>query len=301
MSGNEQEMPDGDGSTRLRDRARSSLERVRDLGEGAADRSTRLQDRARSAFAQRKQQAQQAKQAVEKKSDQFASALDLAPGQIEPVQLDDRGEEIGFVPTEAGQDELAMDFAEERPFVEPTEALVQADPREGVRTRVNPAAAEEIAGRARQDIAGDDPFAEPGDFDVDVGPGGVTDAGFTPIGERRRAGRQFAAETPLGEVGPNEIEQSGDGFSLTDPAERRLAAREFETELEQFGRGELDPGTDVQAVDDGFGLSRGPAREVAADRIDDQLPELDIGPSDIELEQTEGGRFTGSFEREVRR
>jgi hypothetical protein len=301
MSGNENEMPDSEGSTRLRDRARSRLEQVRDLGEGAAGRSTRLADRARTAFERRRQQAQRAREAVDETSTEFADALDLDPGQIEPVQLDDRGEEIGFVPDESGRSELAMDFASERPFVEPTEAFVDADPREGVRTRVRPEATDDIAARARQDFAGDDPFAEPGDFAVDVGPGGVTDAGFTPEGEVRRASRQFEGETPLREVEPNEIERTGDGFSLTGQADDRLAARRFETQLDTFGTGELDPQSDIRETDDGFGLTQDPAREVAAERIDEQVPQFDIGPSDITLEETDSGRFEGRFEREVSR
>jgi hypothetical protein len=300
MSGNENEMPGSEGSTRLRDRARSRLEQVRDLGAGASDRSTRLADRARTAFERRRQQAQRAREAVDQKTEQFADALDLDPGQIEPVQLDDRGEEIGFVPDKSGRSELAMDFASERPFVEPTEALVDADPREGVQTRVRPEATDDIAARARQDFAGDDPFAEPGDFAVDVGPGGVTDAGFTPEGELRRASRQFEGETALNEVEPDELERTDDGFSLTGQADDRLAARRFESQLDTFGTGELGQ-SDVRETDDGFGLARGPARQVAADRIDEQVPQFDVSPGDIELEETGDGRFEGRFEREVSR
>lgn len=299
MSGNGDEMPDSDGSTRLRDRARSRLEQVRDLGGGEG--STRLRDRARTAYERRRQQAQRAREAVDETATEFADALDLDPGQIEPVQLDDRGEEIGFVPSESGRDELLSDFASERPFVEPTEAFVDADPREGVRTRVRPEATDGIAQRAREEFAGDDPFANPGDFAVDVGPGGVTDAGFTPEGELRRASRQFEGETALREVDPSEVARTDDGFRLSGQADDRLAARRFEDSLATFEQGELDPASDIRETRDGFGLARESAREAAADRIDEQVSEFDVGPGDIELEQTDDGRFEGRFEREVRR
>lgn len=335
MSGSEDELPDD--SSRLRDRARNGLERAR---EG----STRLRDRTQSAFERRRQQAQQAREAVAAQRDRFADTLDLSDDMIEPVQLDDRGEEIGFVPDEGGRDALADRFAAGRPFVEPADAAVDADPREGVRTATDPDRRDEIGARAREDAAGDsdlirpgdldaevgaggvesietapdrrddiadrarsefaagDPFAEPGDFGVDVGPRGIEDAGLTETGERRRAGRQFEAETPLDSVDTQrDIEPAGDGFGLTTRADRRVAAREFESDLSQFGRGELDPQTDVRQTGDGFGLARDPAREVAADRIDDDISEIDVGPSDIELEETAGGGFEATFEREVER
>lgn len=283
---------------RLQDRAMSAFqERRRQAAEG----STRFRDRAQTAFQRRRQQAQRAKEAVVEQTGEFAEALDLDPGNIEPVQLDERGEEIGFVPDERGVDILAGRFAEEREFVEPGDALVNADARTGVETLVDPAARDAIGQRAKQGVAGEDPYAEPGDLDVDVDPAGVESVGFTPMGERRRAGRQFAAETPLDTVAPDDIRETDDGFGLTAGASRRLAAREFETDIDQFGRGELDPATDIRELDDGFGLARGPARQAVAADIDAQIPEVDIGPDDIGLEETDSGGFRGVFEREVRR
>jgi hypothetical protein len=295
MAGNEGELPDEDGSTRLRDRAQSRLEQARDIAELRG--STRLRDRAMSGFERRRQQAQRAREAVEQRGERFAEALDLSPGQIDPVQLDDRGEDIGFVPDESAQEVLAERFAEQRRFVEPADALVDADPREGVQTRTDPGAIDEIAARAQQSVAAEDQFAEPGDFAADVGPGGVEEVRLTPRGELRRAGRQFESETALETVDPSsEIERSDDGFSLTGGADERLAARRFEDSTDTFGQGELDPSNDVRETDDGFGLSRDPARELAADRLDRQVESVDVGPSDIELTETESGDFEAVFE-----
>lgn len=329
-----------DGSGRLRDRARSQFQRRR---QQAASGASRLRDTAQTEFQRRRQQHQRTREAIGEGTSDFAGALELSEEDIRAVQLDDRGEQIGFVPDESGRSILGERFADERPFVEPGDALVDADPREGVQTMTDPAARARISERAaretaaeiefidgedlsaevgpggvedimtrpdrRDDIAmrtasglaADDPFADPEDFSVDVGPSGIERAGFTEIGERRRAGRQFADQTALEAVGPDEVQPTNGGFGLTDPAQRRLAAREFETEFEQFGRGDLDPTADVRPIDDGFGLASGPARQVAADRIDAELPNIDIGPDDITLEETPGGQFEASFEREVRR
>jgi hypothetical protein len=275
MSGNESEMPDGDDSTRLADRAR-------DLGQRAAEGSTRLADRAMTAFERRRRRAQRAREAVDERTSEFADALGLDPGQIEPVQLDDRGEEIGFVPSESGREALVSDFASERPFVEPSEALVEADPREGTQTRVRPAATDDIAERARREFAGEDPFAKPRDFAVDVGAGGVREAEFTDAGQRRRASRQFEGETALEEADPSaEIEQTDEGFRLAGQADDRLAARRFESETETFGSGELDPEADIRETDSGFQLADEPVRELAADRLDEQVTQTDVSPDDV--------------------
>ena len=68
-----------------------------------------------------------------------------------------------------------------------------------------------------------------------------------------------------------------------------------------FGTGDLDPESDIRDIDDGFGLGRDPARQVAAQQLDEQFPDFSIGPSDIELRETDSGGFEGVFEREVSR
>jgi len=160
---------------------------------------------------------------------------------------------------------------------------------------------DDVAARTRSQLAADDPFATASDFGVTVGATGVTDAGLTDDGKRRRAGRQFESETPLEMVDPfADVTQTDSGFSLDDDAQKRSAARGFEDELEFFGQGSLS-GSDIRDIDGGFGLAREPARELAADRLDAKIGRFDIGPDDIELTETDSGRFEGSFEREVSR
>lgn len=291
-------MGDNGSSDRLRDRAQSEFEQRR---QQAQQGSTRLRDRADSVFQQRREQAQRAREAIAEQRDQFGDALGIDGDNVEPVQLDDRGEEFGFVPDESGRGELAADFAADRPFVEADDALVDADPVAGVRTRTDPDAKDDIAARARGEVADEAAFAEPDDFEADVGPGGVESVGLTDTGARRRAGRQFEAETPLETVDPDrDVTADDDGFGLTDPAQRRVAAREFESGLEQFGRGELDPSSDIRDTNGGFGLAEGPTRQVAADQLDEQIDDTTVRPGDIELEDT-GDGFEAIFEREVRR
>ena len=159
-----------------------------------------------------------------------------------------------------------------------------------------------VADRARRQFADDDPFAEPDDFDVGVDRFGIEDAGLSQMGERRRAGRQFEAETPLLSVDPErDLTRMDDGFGLDSGAQRRLSAREFESEFDMFGTGDLDPETDIRSVDGGFGLAEGPTRQVAAADIDAQLDDFSVGPDDIELRETSDGEFEAMFEREVRR
>ena len=159
----------------------------------------------------------------------------------------------------------------------------------------------DVAERTRGSLAGEDPFAEPGDFEVSVTGRGVESAGLTDDGAQRRAGRQFEAETPLESVDPFEdVRDTDDGFGLTEDAQQRQAARGFEAEIGLFETGDLGS-DDIRDIDDGFGLGRDPAREVAAEQIDDQLDDIDVSPGDIELEETDDGRFEGVFEREVRR
>ena len=98
-----------------------------------------------------------------------------------------------------------------------------------------------------------------------------------------------------------DVAQTDDGFGLATDAERQVAARQFESEFDQFDRGELDPDDDVRPIDGGFGLGEDPARQVAAADLDRQVDEVDVSPGDIELEETDDGGFEAVFETEVRR
>ena len=230
------------------------------------------------------------------------------------------------------------EFAGEAEFVEPADVDPQVDPRQiAADPRIPQRRRDGVARRARRELAEDDPYAQPDDLELDVGAFGVERARFTDDGARRRAGRQFAADTPLDRVGPGGVREIDGGFALAedqqreiaafefaeqtpvdrfDPqadigrddggfglrsdAQRRVAARELERELDMFGAGELDPQTDVRPLNGGFGLAEEPAREVAAAEIDREIDEFDIGPDDIELSPTDDGGFEAEFERELR-
>jgi hypothetical protein len=203
---------------------------------------------------------------------------------------------------EFGND-VASDFASEADYVQPADVDPNVD---GQAISASPVVAsgrrDDVAQRTRQALAGDDQFARASDFGVDVGPRGVESAGLTDSGERRRAGRFFESKTPLSEVDPTaDLTQSGDGFALDTAAERRSAARGFESNTDLFNSGDLDPTTDLRQTDSGFGLARDEARQVAAARIDEQVSEVNVSPSDITLEETASGEFEASFETEVRR
>jgi hypothetical protein len=287
--------PTDEQSTRLRDRAQSGLNR-------AQEGSTRLAERTTSAFQRRRQQAQAARERIEEGREQFAGALDLDAGNVEPVQLDDRGEEFGFVPDSEGRQTLAERFADDRPFVDTDDAAVEADPREGVQPRVDPARADEVAADARQEVAAADEFTEPDDLDAEVGAAGVEGVELTETGARRRSARAFEAQTALEEVdAQSDVTAADDGFALTDSAARRSAARGLEDEIAAIEQGELDPASDVRDTGSGFGLAEQPAREVAADQIDADTPDVAVGPGDVELQETGDGGFEASFEREVDR
>jgi len=157
---------------------------------------------------------------------------------------------------------------------------------------------DDVASRVRQDLAADDPFAKPGDFEADVSATGIEDAGLTDPGARRRAGRQFEAETPLSAVDPQaDIEASGDGFALDARAQERVAARNFEDQLDAFGGGALTP-ADIEPSGDGFGLTSNAQQTVAADRLDDQFGSVDIGRGDI-TDTGDGFGLTDSAQLEV--
>jgi hypothetical protein len=161
---------------------------------------------------------------------------------------------------------------------------------------------DDVSSRTAQQLAADDQFARPGDFNVDVGDSGILSAGLSDTGERRRAGRQLESQTVLSEVDPNaDLTQRDSGFALDTGAQRRAAARNLESDIGLFDSGELDPSDDLRQTDSGFGLARDEAREVAAERIDEQVSQVDVLPSDITLTETDSGEFEASFEAEVRR
>ena len=129
----------------------------------------------------------------------------------------------------------------------PEDTLIDADPIEGTQARVAPDRVDDVATRARQQSAADRQFVEPTDFDVGVGPAGVTDMG---IRESRRddiAAREFEATTALDDVDPTrDLVDDGDGFGLSTSAQRRLGARELDAQLP-----DVDVGVDDITLEDG--------------------------------------------------
>ena len=244
MSGNDSEMPTEANSQRLSDRATSAFQQRKQQAESGV---SRLRDRATTPFQQRREQAERAREQLAERRDQFAGALGIDAGNVRAVQLDDRGEQIGFVPDAGGRDALATDFAADRPFVSPEDTLIDADPIEGTQARVAPDRVDDVATRARQQSAADRQFVEPTDFDVGVGPAGVTDMG---IRESRRddiAAREFEATTALDDVDPTrDLVDDGDGFGLSTSAQRRLGARELDAQLP-----DVDVGVDDITLEDG--------------------------------------------------
>jgi hypothetical protein len=156
---------------------------------------------------------------------------------------------------------------------------------------------DDVAARARQGLASEDQYADPEDFEATVTATGIESAGLTDAGAERRASEQFAAETPLRSVGPADVTATDSGFVLDDEAQRRSAARQFESDIGIFESGELGTG-DVRETSGGFGLAEGPARELAASQLSDQTGET-VAPDDIELNPQDDGGFEAVFEREV--
>ena len=200
-------------------------------------------------------------------------------------------------------DDITSEFASEAEFVTQQDVDPNIDPDAISASPVVAAARrDDVAARARQQLAGDKQFTRPGDLSVDVGKRGVREAGFTEQGRRNRASRQFEAKTPLSAVDPTaDLTDSGDGFGLDTAAKRRSAARGFEDEIGVFSQGELQPGEDLRQTDSGFALAEDEFRRVAASRIDEQIGAVDVGPSDITVTKTDSGEFSASFETEVRR
>lgn len=279
------------------------------------------------------------RRAQERQAREIADEIDI---EREGVGTVDRLQGMDVFLRSPGVDQFGrnvrQEFAGEADFVEADDVdprvdgqAITADPQIPTERR------QRVARRARRGLADDDPYAQPDDFETEVGAFGVESAAFTDDGARRRAGRQFAAETPLDTVGPDDVRETDDGFTLAeepqrqiaamqfvdetpletvDPeqdigrdddgfrlrsdAQRRVAARQFEQELDLFGRGELDPATDIRDMNGQFALGERPAREVAAADIDEQIDEFDIGPDDIELSPTDDGGFEAEFERELR-
>lgn len=183
--------------------------------------------------------------------------------------------------------------ASETRFVEGDDLDVDVSGRGVTGLSIPEARRDDVAQRARRGLASEDPFADPEDFAADVTATGIESAGLTEQGAERRASEQFAAETPLNSVGPDDVTQTDSGFVLDSEAQRRSAARQFESDIGIFESGELGAG-DVRETGSGFGLAEAPARELAASQLSDQTGET-VAPSDVELTPQDDGGFEAVF------
>lgn len=260
--------------------------------------TTRLRDKATSAYQRRLEQAAEFRDQLTERSQQFADELGLSADEVRAEQFGDRDSDVGFVPTDSGRDELATEFAADRPFVEPADVGVRADPQEGTRTRTAPGRRDDIRERAQQEVAGDTQFIEPGDLDVDVGRGGVTDvqtAADRRDDIRQRARQEVAADDPFANPGDFDVDVSASGVEevdLTERGARRRAAREFEAETPLTDVGP----DDLRETASGFGLEREPAREAAAAELSEQI-DGSVSPSAVDLDPLDDGGFSAVFER----
>jgi len=195
--------------------------------------------------------------------------------------------------TEQFGEQVREEFAGEADFVQPTDVNAQVDPEAiSAAPAVAPGRRDDVSARARQRTAADAAYIQAGDLNAEVGPRGVSELGVAE-GRRddvaMRAAQGLASESPFAQPGDFGIDVGASGITdagLTDTGERRVVARQFESETPL---GDVDPMADIQPAGDGFELTQDATRDLAAERLDDQFPNQTISPADIELEATDGG------------
>ncbi|MFY4815070.1 hypothetical protein ACOJIV_20595 [Haloarcula sp. AONF1] len=106
-----------------------------------SERSSRLSDTSSSEYQARAQQQQARQETVEQRRRRLAQELGVPVSEVEARQLDERGEEVGVVPTESAIEEVTNEIAGESRFLQPGDVDVDADPREGVEVNVDEEAA----------------------------------------------------------------------------------------------------------------------------------------------------------------
>lgn len=95
----------------------------------------------------------------------------------------------------------------------------------------------------------------------------------------REAAADLDPQFPNQDLGAGDVRRTNQGFEATEPVRRRSAAFEFE---DQTGLGDIDPFADLTAREGGgFGLNEQGQRRVAADDLDAQFADVDIGPNDL--------------------
>jgi len=231
--------------------------------------------------------------------EQFAGAADFVERADVAASVDPQDISGSAQVARGRRDDVAKrareQTASEAQFVEPGDLNAEVTGRGVTDIAVPGARRDDVAARARQGLAADDPFAQPSDFEADVTAAGIESAGLTETGAERRAGRQFEAKTPLTDAGPDDVTRTGSGFALDDEAQRRVAARQFESESDVFASGELTPG-DIRDTEGGFGLAEEPASELAAAELSEQVDGT-VAPSDVTLSERDDGGFEAVFDR----
>ena len=235
--------------------------------------------------------------------------LDLDPGSVGAVDRIGGGTDAML--RSPGQRQwgarLRGEFASEADFVEADDVDAGIDPDAiSARPQVAQGRRDEVADRARREAASEARFITDDDLGAEVGAFGVES--LTVREDRRdavadRTRQQLAGDDRFaepGDFGVDVTERGVERAELTDSGQRSRAARQFESEFDLFGSGDLDPETDIRETGDGFGLGEAPAREVAAADLDQQLADVDVRPADVELKDT-GDGFEAIFEREVQR
>ncbi|MFW6039659.1 MAG: hypothetical protein ACOC9N_01115 [Gemmatimonadota bacterium] len=128
------------------------------------------------------------------------------------------------------------------------------------------------------------------------------DGGFAPgrsfldRAEPREAAARLDDRFPRQDLGPGGVRETDEGYVPTERVERRSVAREAEATTPVD---DVDPFEDVRRREGGgFGLGMGIQREIAAERLDPEYPEVDLGRGDVERDDGQFG-LTPDAEREV--
>jgi hypothetical protein len=141
------------------------------------------------------------------------------------------------------------------------------------------------------------PFLSEGDVRVRQTDEGEV-AEFTPEArrqiERRLAADEFDQQLDEFDVSLEDVEMTDDGVQLRQGVRRELAAQRFDSELPDA---EITP-SDLEHTDEGFAVNETVSREIAAERIDEELPEFEIDPGDLES-TGEGFKISDEQRKEV--
>lgn len=107
--------------------------------------------------------------------------------------------------------------------------------------------------QARQDVVDSyETIDDPNDVGLSRNGGGIGPSqGFLEFAEPREMAHRIDQEVDVYDVQTRDVHETNDGWGLTSGAERRVAAAEFERDTELE---EVHPEDDIRRVDDGFEL-----------------------------------------------